>query len=462
MATQPTLRGNNFIVSRDLTPTYVPVKDLKLLGRETRKHPPAQIRKVQANIQQFGIVLPIVVDPAGRVIDGWAVVLAAKNLGLLTLPAVTITDLDEAHVRMLRLSLNRIGQDASWDPESLGLEFSEIAEINGDIDLRISGFEMGEIDATFKNLGEDEEDELPALDNTAIPVTKPGDLVLLGEHRILCGDALIPESYDRLLGDERAREIFTDPPFNIAIAGHVSGLGSTKHEHFAMGCGEMSPEEFTSFLRTTLGHAAHYSQNGSIHFIVMHWRKMGELLAATSDLYSETMNLCIWNKSNAGMGSLYRSKHEPIFVFKKGNAPHINNIQLGRFGRNRTNVWDYPGQNVLNGSARSKLSLHPTVKPIALVADAIRDCSNRNDIILGPFGGAGTTLIAAEKTGRRARPIEIDSRYVDVTIRRWQNVTGRTAVKADKATGCPDNGLRPGRAASPIDPNPQSDNGAIS
>ncbi len=210
-----------------------------------------------------------------------------------------------------------------------------------------------------------------------------------------------------------------------------------------MGCGELSAVEFEDFLRTTLGHAAHCSHDGSIHFVCMHWGKIRELLAAAADLFAETKNLCVWNMSNAGMGSLYRSKHELIFVFKKGAAPHVNNIELGRFGRHRTNVWDYPSQNVLNGTTKSKLSLHPTAKPVALVGDAIRDCSNRNDIILDPFGGAGTTLIAAEKTGRRARLIEIDPRYVDVTIKRWQNLTGRTAVRADAATPHPDDAPPP-------------------
>ena len=428
------------------------------IRENTRQH---RSVRFQASIEQFGIVLPIVVDPAGRVVGGWAVVLAARKLGLLELPAVTITDLDEAHERMLRLSLNRIGEDASWDPESLRLEFSEIIEISNDIDLRVSGFEMGDIDATLKSTDEDEEDELPALDKTAIPVTKPGDLVLLGDHQILCGNALIPESYDRLLGDERARMVFTDPPFNIPIGGHVSGLGSTKHEDFAMGCGEMSRAEFTGFLRTPLGYAARYSEDGSIFFVCMHWTKIGELLAASTDPCFELVNFCVWNKTNGGMGSLYRSKHELIFVFKKGDAPHINNIQLGRFGRNRSNVWDYPGQNVLNGTVKSKLSLHPTVKPVALVADAIRDCSNRNDIILDPFGGAGTTLIAAEKTGRRARLIEIDPRYVDVTIQRWQGLTGRTAVRVDAAMPHPDRHPQLAPNALPMISSP-TENGADS
>jgi DNA modification methylase len=439
---QPVLRGNGFAVSRSLNPSLVSIDALRPLGRETRKHPPGQIRKLQASIEQFGFVLPIVIDASNRVIAGWGLTLAAEKLGLSEIPAVTIADLDEARLRALRLALNRLSEDSRWDLEALRLEFSDIMEISGEIDLRISGFEMGEIDAAFEGDGVDEEDELPALNETSAPVTKPGDLWLLGDHRVLCANALISESYVRLLGNERAQMIFTDPPWNIPIAGHVSGLGATKHGDFAMGCGEMSALEFEAFLRTALGHAARNSVDGSIHFVCMHWGKIAELLAAATDLFSETKNLCVWNKTNAGMGSLYRSKHELIFVFKRGNAPHINNVELGRFGRGRTNVWDYPGQNTLNGTSKSKLSLHPTVKPVALVADAIRDCSNRNGVILDPFGGAGATLIAAEKTGRKACLIEIDPRYVDVTITRWQNLTGRTAVRADAETPYPNAGPR--------------------
>jgi DNA modification methylase len=460
--TQPTLRGNGYAISRNLNPNLVRIETLKPLGRETRKHPPAQIRKLQASIDQFGFVLPIVIDAAGRVIAGWALAVAAKKLGLAEVPAVTITDLDEAHVRMLRLALNRLSEDARWDPEGLKLEFSDIMELSGELDLRVAGFEMGEIDVALDGSGGDEEDDLAALNEASMPVTKAGDLWLLGDHRILCADASKSESYTRLLGDERAQMVFTDPPWNIPIAGNVSGLGSTKHGDFAMGCGEMSAAEFEDFMRTTLGHAARCSHDGSIHYVCMHWGKIRELLAATADLFSETKNLCVWNKSNAGMGSLYRSKHELIFVFKKGDAPHINNIELGRFGRNRTNVWDYPSQNVLNGTTKSKLSLHPTAKPVALVADAIRDCSNRNDVVLDPFGGAGTTLIAAEKTGRRARLIEIDPRYVDVTIKRWQNLTGKTAVRADTDTPHPDCAPPPAPDAPPISAPKQTADGADS
>jgi hypothetical protein len=430
MNRQSMLRGNGFAVSRDLNPKLVPVEALKPLGRETRKHPHSQIRKLQASIQEFGFVFPIVIDVESRVIAGWALVAAAKRLGVAEVPAVTITDLDEAKLRMLRLALNRLGDDSGWDLDALKLEFSDILEINSEIDLRISGFEMGEIDATIGGSGNDEEDDLPPLDATSMPNTQLGDLWLLGEQRIICADALIGESYARLLGDERAQMVFTDPPWNIPIAGHVSGHGAVKHGDFAMGCGEMSDKEFESFLHTALGHAVAFSDDGSIHFVCMHWSKIRELLDATADLYSDTLNLCVWSKTNGGMGSLYRSRHELVFVFKRGTAAHINNVELGRFGRNRSNIWEYGGQSALNGT-KSKLSAHPTAKPVALVADAIRDCSHRQGIILDPFGGSGTTLIAAEKTGRKARVIEIDPRYVDVTIKRWQNLTGGTAVKAD-------------------------------
>jgi DNA modification methylase len=429
----PAPNGNGYALSRDLNPKLADVALLKPLGRQTRKHPPTQIRKLQSSIEQFGFVLPIVIDAEARVVAGWGLVLAARKARLPQVPTVVIGDLDEAKLRLLRLALNRLGEESSWDFDALTLEFCDILEIDVDADLQISGFEMGEIDVAFAHSAGDEEDELPVLDETAPPITKLGDLWLLGEHRILCGDALAAESYGRLLGEERAQMVFTDPPWNIPIAGNVSGLGAVKHDDFAMACGEMSAAEFETFLRTALGRAAAHSVDGSIHFICMHWSKMRELLAATGAIYSEMKNLCVWCKPNGGMGSLYRSRHEPVFVFKNGVAPHINNIELGRYGRNRSNVWDYPGQNVLNGGLKSKLALHPTVKPVALVADAIRDCSHRNGIIVDPFGGAGTTLIAAERTGRRARLIELEPRFVDATIKRWRNLTGKTAVNA--ATG---------------------------
>jgi DNA modification methylase len=432
--------GNGYAVSRNLSPFLVGTEKLRSLGRETRRHPQRQIGKLAASLNEFGFVLPIIVDGEQRVVAGWGLVLAARQLGLPEVPAVTIAGLDEQKLRLLRLALNRLSEDSTWDNEALTLEFGDILSLDGNVDLQISGFEMGEIDAHLDGGGDDEEDELPP-PGAGPPITRPGDIWVMGDHRIICGNALEAETYDHLLGDQQVQMVFTDPPYNVSIDGHVSGLGRIRHSDFAMGVGEMSPAEFTTFLTTSLGYAARFARDGSLHFICMDWRRIKELLNAAAEIYEETKNLCIWRKSNAGMGSLYRSQHELVFVFKKGDAPHINNIQLGRFGRHRSNVWDYPGQNVWSNSSKGKLALHPTVKPVRLVADAIRDCSNQHGLILDPFGGAGTTLIAAERTGRHARLIELEPRYVDATVRRWQHLTGGTAVHA--ATGQPFETRRP-------------------
>jgi DNA modification methylase len=425
------MKGNGFIVSRDLGSRLTPVAGFKPLGRETRKHPPQQVRKLAASLDRFGFVLPILIGPEGRVVAGWGLVLAARQLGLTEVPAVRITDLSEGELRALRLALNRITEDSAWDREALTLEFSEILELAPELRLEDSGFEMGEIDTFLDHGGLDQEDELPVIDPSATPVTRPGDIFVLGAHRLLCGDAVVPESYSLVLGAEKAQMMFADPPYNVVINGHASGLGKVKHADFTMASGELTSPEFALFLQTSLGHATRNSVDGAIHFVCMDWRHAKEMIIAGEEIYDEFKNLCIWRKTNAGMGSLYRSQHELIFVFKVGKGPHINNVALGRYGRHRTNVWDYVSQNALNGTSKSKLALHPTVKPVAMIADAIRDCSNRGGVILDPFGGAGTTLIAAERTGRRARLIELDPRFVDISVERWQRLTGGTARHAE-------------------------------
>jgi DNA modification methylase len=420
-------QANGFALSHDLNSRLVACSSLKLLGRETRQHSNRQIQKLAQSLDEFGFVIPIVTDQKSRVVAGWGIVLAARRLGLTEVPAITIADLGDAKLRSLRLALNRLAEDSSWDGTALKLEFSEILALDAEIDLQMTGFEMGEIDVHLSS-EDDEEDELSSNNIALPPIAISGDLWNLGNHRIVCGDALDLQTYVLLMAGDVAQMVFADPPWNVPIDGHVSGLGSVRHQEFAMASGEMSHAEFQEFLRTSLGYAAHHSVDGSIHYVAMDWRGIPDVLAATSDIFAEMKNLCVWNKTNAGMGSLYRSKHELVFVFKKGRAPHINNVELGRNGRSRSNVWDYPGQNSRNGSRKSKLALHPTAKPVALVADALRDCSHRNGIVLDPFGGSGTTLIAAEKTGRQARLIEYEPRFVDVTIRRWQQLTGRTAV----------------------------------
>jgi DNA methylase len=246
-------------------------------------------------------------------------------------------------------------------------------------------------------------------------------------------------------GDARAQIVFTDPPYNVPISGHVGGLGAIQHREFAMASGEMSPAEFTAFLQSVFGHLAAYSVDGAIHFQCMDWRHVSEIMAAGTAAYTDLKNICVWAKNNGGMGSLYRSQHEFVFVFKSGTAPHINNVELGKHGRYRTNVWNYAGVNSFGGD-RADLTLHPTVKPVAMVADALRDCSHRKGNVLDAFVGSGTTLIAAEKTGRRGYGIEIDPAYCDVTVRRLLAVCGLEAVL--EVTGQPFAEVEAERAAA--------------
>jgi DNA modification methylase len=320
----------------------------------------------------------------------------------------------------------------------LALELKYLDELALDFDVTITGFETAEVDLLIGELeaGQptDQADELPAVDAAAAAVSRLGDLWLLGKHRLLCADATQAASFERLLNGTRAEIVFADPPYNVPIDGYVCGTGAIRHREFAMAAGEMSEAEFTAFLKTSFRHLADHTVDGSIHFICMDWRHISELLAAGREVYTELKNLCVWNKDNGGLGSLYRSQHELVFVFKRGTAAHINNVQLGRFARNRTNVWNYPGANSLHRGRLDDLAMHPTVKPVAMVADAIRDCSNRDGIVLDSFAGSGTTLIAAHKTGRRGYLIELDPLYIDVTVKRFEQLTGETAIHAE--TGC--------------------------
>jgi DNA modification methylase len=414
-----------------LVPEAVRTDSLTLLGRETRKHPPEQIARLARNLERFGFVLPVVTDEHKRVVAGWGLVAAARRLELPEVPVVTVSNLSDAELRALRLSLNKLAEGSNWDNSELHLELVDIVELDATLDLELTGFATCEIDLLLEDSDFGDEDPVPEPDMEGPAVTVEGDTWLLGDHRITCGDALKAETYQELMPDgETAGMVFTDPPYNVPIDGHVCGTGSVRHADFAMAAGEMSEKEFREFLSNALGLASARSRDGAIHFVCMDWRHAGELISAGRDIYSGLKNLCVWNKTNGGMGSLYRSQHELVFVFKVGTGKHINNVSLGRHGRNRTNVWTYPGQSSFGGTANGKLALHPTVKPVALVADAIRDCSNRGDVILDPFGGSGTTVIAAERTGRRARLVEFEPHYVDVTVERWQRLTGRQAILA--------------------------------
>ena len=358
-------RGNGFALSRDLTPQLVPLASCKPFGREIHRHPPQQVRKLAESLNRFGFVLPILINPLQQVVAGWGLVLAAQQLDLSEVPAVSISDLSEAELRMLRLALNRISEESTWDYEVLALEFSEILDLDPQIELECSGFEIGELDAFLDDGGVSEEDELPQVKTEIPSVSRINDLWVLGQHRLLCGNALQSESYAQLLGSDKAAMMFSDPPYNLPVDGHVSGLGAVKHTEFIMASGELSSAEFATFLRTSLGHAQTWSIDGAIHFVCMDWRHLSEILAAG--------------------------------------------------------------------------------KPVAMIADAIRDCSNRGALILDPFGGAGTTIVAAERTGRSARVIEIDPLYVDVSVRRWQELTGDVARL--ERSGLPFSEIAKGRSA---------------
>jgi DNA modification methylase len=418
----------------DLNIAYRRLEELALDPANPRRHSKKQIRQIGHSIKRFGFNVPVLVDRDGKVIAGHGRVLAAGELGMAELPTVRLDHLSTAQARAFMIADNRLTEISTWDDRLLAEQLRDLSLLGLDFNIEVTGFEIGEIDLRIASLDDlrepddDPADVVPEIPETA-PVSKLGDLWLLGRHRVLCGNALDVDAFTALIGEERAAAVFTDPPYNVPIDGHAGGLGAIHHRPFPMASGEMDRTEFTGFLGQACRNLAACSADGSIHFVCMDWRHIEELLAATGEVYGELKNLCIWVKDNGGMGSLYRSGHELVFVFKHGQGSHRNNVQLGRFGRNRTNVWHYPGANSLSrrGEEGNLLALHPTVKPVAMVADAILDCTSRNDIVLDAFLGSGTTVIAAERTGRRCYGLELDPAYVDVVIRRWQGLTGASA-----------------------------------
>ena len=424
--------------------TQTPVSALKPYANNNRIHTAKNIGKLKASVAQFGFVTPILVDSDGVIIAGHGRYEAAKSLGLASVPTVVAGHLSPAEVRALRIADNKLAELSDWNQETLQIEFAELMDLSldGDLDftLDITGFETPEIDIIIGGTGADEaatEENVEEPDRSKPVVTRAGSLWILGNHRILCGNSLEEASYARVLDGATAGVVFTDPPYNVPVNGHVRSGNGGVHREFAMASGEMSGAEFRTFLGTFLTETRDKMAEGAIAMVCMDWRHLDELIATGKSCGFELINLCVWNKSNGGMGSLYRSKHEMVCVFKKPGAPHINNVELGKHGRNRTNVWDYAGVNSFGKGREADLADHPTVKPTALVADAIMDVSHRGSIVLDPFGGSGATLLAAERTGRRARLIELDPAYVDVAIRRWQEMTGQNAVHA--ATGEPFN-----------------------
>lgn len=420
---------------RDLRVTASSIASLTLRRNNPRTHSEKQIRQIADSIQTFGFTNPVLIDASSTVIAGHGRVRAAKQLGLETVPTIQLEYLTDEQVRAYVIADNKLAECAGWDRDLLAIELQGLAEIDLDFDLEVIGFETAEIDLLIgeaaQGIEPDPADATAGIDADLPTVSRPGDLWEIGPHRLLCADALDGAAYPRLLDNQKAQMVFVDPPYNVPIDGHVSGLGGVRHAEFAMASGEMSEAEFTAFLATALEHHAAHSSEGALHFVCMDWRHSGELLAASHSIYSECKNLCVWVKTNAGMGSLYRSQHELVFVFKVGSAPHVNNVALGRHGRSRSNVWRYAGANSFGKERDQALAMHPTVKPVQLVADAIFDCSRRGDRVLDGFAGSGTTLLAAERTGRVGFGLEIEPRYVDAALRRLAEHAGLEAVHVE-------------------------------
>ncbi|KKC23980.1 site-specific DNA-methyltransferase [Sphingomonas sp. SRS2] len=414
---------------------YVGVGRLKASANNARNHPKRQIAQIAKSIRAYGFTLPLLIDESDTILAGHGRLLAAKSIGLKSVPCVRITSLSEAQKRAYLIADNKLAMGSTWDYEILASELQ--FTIDAGLDLELTGFEQVEADIVIDGAKErsvngpdvDNADDIPEMAGEAI--SRLGDRWLLGRHVLLCGDAKDSATMDALMDGERAHMAFTDPPYNVKIDGNVGGLGKIRHREFAEASGEMSSQQFQQFLVAAFENIERVCANGAIVFTCMDWRHLGECLAAGLAVFTEYKNVCIWVKTNGGMGTFYRSQHEEVLVWKVGDAPHTNNFELGDKGRHRTNVWTYAGINSFKADRMEELILHPTVKPVPLVADAIKDVSKRGQIVLDPFGGSGTTLIAAEKTGRVARVMEIDPLYCDVIVRRWERFTGKTAILAE-------------------------------
>lgn len=403
-----------------------PLDRLQDADRRTRRTSPEQLKRVTRSVSRLGMVKPIIISPDGKIIDGHILVEVARGMGLPDIECVIIDHLSAEELRLARIALNRIQETGEWDLDELSVELEELKI--GDLDIDLTGFAPAELDLILGHeLG------MAGLDKAIhskppAPVSGFGDIWQLDQHRLLCGDALAAESYEALLAGRQIDCVFSDPPYNIKIEGVVSGLGKKKHKDFAMGVGEMSDEDFRAFLGYYLQRCKEHASPGAVIFACMDWRQVDLLMFAGRDAGLHRINKAVWNKGSGGMGSLYRSAYEEVVVFCTEPSPATNNVLLGKNGRNRTNIWTYAGANQKGSSAGKVLADHPTPKPVELVADAFQDVTRRGDLVFDPFMGSGTTLIAAEATGRIACGIDLDPGYVDVTIARWQQMTGKQAV----------------------------------
>ena len=401
------------------------ISKLKPWPNRARKHDRGKSEKLSKILLATGYLDPIIVDEDNIILSGHLRFDVYKSGGFTIIPGLIVTGLSRSQKQACVIGANRFPERGHWDTELLKLEFSEMI-FDNEIDLDSTGFELGEIDIVLGH-NETDDEEIFTDDFKGDPVSKPGDLWKLGDHSLFCGDCREEVNWVELMGGQLAQACITDPPYNLQIKKIVS---TKQHDEFAMASGEMTSEEFARFLTQTSALTAKFSLPGALHFTFIDGKHIEEMLASTSKVYSERIALIVWAKTNAGMGSLYRSQHELIFINKVGNAPHINNVKLGKFGRYRTNVWTYPGANTFRRGRNQDLEDHPTVKPVEMIADAILDVTNIGDVVVDGFGGSGTLLVAAERTGRKARVMEIEPGYVDVSIRRWQAKSGKNATLA--------------------------------
>lgn len=403
----------------------VKVSLLEPWPNHARVHKPRKIQKLAKSIAAIGQLNPVIANSDYVILSGHARVLAHELLGLDSIDVVRVNHLSEEEQRAFVLHANRIAEEAEWDRSNLKLELELLIGADADFDLELSGFEIGEVDLALQ-FDEAPLEEPPVPDPPHKPVTRFGDLWRLGEHLLLCGDCRDASNWKRLMQGEKARFCLTDPPFNQRISGHVS---SVERAEFAMASGEMSDEQFEEFLRTSLERAIGHTVDGGLHLVAMDHHNLDRLFAAANPIYSKRLNLVVWAKTNAGLGSLYRSQHEIFALYKVGDAAHVNNVALGKMGRHRTNVWHYAGANTFRKDRAEDLAAHPTIKPTDLCADAILDLTHPGDIVIDGFGGSGSVILAAQHTKRRARVIEYEPRFCDVAIQRWEAMTGRKAVR---------------------------------
>ena len=445
---------------------YLTPSSLIPYTRNARTHSKKQIRQIADSIRQFGFTNPLLIDKDNMILAGHGRLAGAQLLAIDRVPCVRLENMSPAQKKAYVLADNKLALNAGWDEEILALELQGLLDLDEAFAIDITGFSIAEVDCLIEGLsieetGDPEDEALPpVLDGPS--VTLEGDVWLLGAHRLICGNALSPEVCETLLAGELAQMVFTDPPYNVPIDGHVSGLGEAKHREFAMASGEMSQQQFTDFLRKTMQNLHKHSTDGSIHFICMDWRHMQEMLSAGGQVYAELKNLIVWVKDNGGMGTFYRSRHELIFAYKKGTASHINSFELGQHGRYRTNVWSYKGMNSFGGTRNEEIKLHPTVKPVAMIVDAIKDVSNRNGIVLDLFGGSGSTLIATHKTGRRGFLCELDPFYCDRIVRRWQVFAKDDAIHESSGRSFEDVRLDRQHKSRELGPAPSSEESSVS